>query len=66
LRFGLGALQLVETRERNTGRDAREPLTDERRVHEHAVLSHHIREATIVAVARLDVLFEPDPSVENE
>src|SRR5919198_4356494 len=66
LSFRLGALQLVQPRQRHARGDAREAFADHRRVDEHAVFANHVREMAIVGVEALTFLLEPNPPVQDE
>ena len=65
LSFRFGAFQLVESREREPGGDAREAVAHERGVHEEAVLAHHVCKMPVVRVHGRAFVLEAHPATED-
>ena len=67
LRLGLGALELVETRERHTRGHTRQALANHQHVGAGAVFGDHIGQAPLVDVDAIagTVALEPHPAVQD-
>ena len=66
MRLTFGAFELEEPGERHARADPRQPVANERRVDEHAVLGQHVRKVARVRVEVGPLLLEPYPAMENE
>jgi hypothetical protein len=62
----LRAFELIETGNRRSRRDARQPFAHEHRVRAYAVFAQHVCEMAFVRIDTVAVCFEAHPSAQHE